>query len=261
MKISVSFYNRTRVLIILLVLTGINYKSKAQTITANAYGSDYRVYVNIKDIPPDYFCETYLNIFLYQNNDQSNPIYTFSPKTSTSTTYGWRMNIDTAIDAKALKFFVGPSNSKGILSLFYWYGKVEDSGPGSGGGCINCFCVHKSYTDPKYITTSVTTSNIKPPKNVYASNDTSDSYIDIKWEKGTDIPNDKVKYYIYRNDTLIGNVTETDTSIRKWTYRDKGLSSGRRCKYTVTTWTDQFQSTTFESVKTSSDSMTLMTPI
>jgi hypothetical protein len=77
------------------------------------------------------------------------------------------------------------------------------------------------------------TVRIKPPNNVKASDSISDSYIEITWEKGTDIPDSLHQYKIYRDTTLIATLAG---DVRK--YIDTKRPSGMKYSYTIETYTE-----------------------
>ncbi|MFT5156856.1 MAG: hypothetical protein ACI83I_001406, partial [Bacteroidia bacterium] len=96
---------------------------------------------------------------------------------------------------------------------------------------------------------SATTRWIKAPTNVQASEESSDSYIDITWDKGTDIPDAMHKYIIYQGTTFIDTVSG---DLR--TYRHTGLDPGQSYTYQVKTFTNSFGSGPHESFNTSGSS-------
>lgn len=93
---------------------------------------------------------------------------------------------------------------------------------------------------------SGSTVAIKAPRNVQASDEAYDSHVLVTWEKGSDIPNEKLYYKIYRNNVLIATVPATEGL----SYRDETASPGQTYTYVVTSFTDAFASGNHESPKT-----------
>ncbi|MBK8806561.1 MAG: hypothetical protein IPO21_07925 [Bacteroidales bacterium] len=118
---------------------------------------------------------------------------------------------------------VGPSYYETFYITVYYSGKES---------YISCATPTSESTNVKLNGGIGTyTSAIKPVASFTASQFKSDSYIDLAWTKGTDIPDDKHQYKIYRNYELIATVSGSTR-----TYRDSGLQPGTTNFYYIETY-------------------------
>ncbi|MCG8701514.1 MAG: fibronectin type III domain-containing protein, partial [Bacteroidales bacterium] len=137
---------------------------------------------------------------------------------------------------------VGPSTRETYYITAYYNGKEKRD------GCAMCadFGVCKPKNCSKHVDTynaiTGSTRSIRPPKNVSASDETYDNKIVITWDKGTDIPDSKHKYKIYRSNVLLATV---DGNVRSYTH--SGLKPGNSGTYYVRTFTNQFSTGDHES--------------
>ncbi|MFT5723267.1 MAG: hypothetical protein ACI9JN_000376 [Bacteroidia bacterium] len=196
-------------------------------VTVNSDSSDYRIIVSTSNLATQYYsCErTGTGIFAYNKTKGGGDLL-------------FKQQISGAPSGSIYEDLTGPSVNKTYYISTAYTGKNHRL---AGIGCKSKetsprFHVSTGYTD--------TTASIKKPKNVTASDEAHDTYIDIEWEKGTDIPDNLHKYKIYRGDTLIKTV---DGDVR--TYRDNGLDPGKTYRYFVTTFTDDFGTGDHESPK------------
>jgi hypothetical protein len=116
----------------------------------------------------------------------------------------------------------------GETRMFYttWHYSGWDA-VGTCSSTIRCTTSRKSATP---MTRS--TAAIKKPRNVQASDNVSDNYIEITWDKGSDIPDANLNYKIYSGTTLLATVGGT---VRY--YKHAGLNPGTNTTYRVTTYT------------------------
>lgn len=114
---------------------------------------------------------------------------------------------------------VGPNNSS---SYQIRYEEWEDC------DWLWCNCVEWVWSN----TITGRTDQIYAPKNVQASDKTSDQRITVTWEKGSAIPDSYLQYYIYRNNSRVAIVSGTS---RSWT--DNNAGSGNSYTYYVRTYT------------------------
>ena len=136
---------------------------------------------------------------------------------------------------------VGPDKPRSYY-VHVGYTGVECTTAAICGACITQHC-GALISDPTMYTGR--TAPIKKPINVQASDNASDNYIDITWEKGSDMPDKWLQYKIYNGTTLLATVDGTDSS-----YRHTGLNPSTTNTYMVTTYTPGFG--VHESVKNSS---------
>ena len=85
---------------------------------------------------------------------------------------------------------------------------------------------------------SVSTSTLKPPKNVHASDSaTADALMNqirLTWDKGTDVPDNIHHYRIYRDGDLSTHIAQiTGTAPREWI--DNDVSPGEKHTYSIVT--------------------------
>jgi hypothetical protein len=194
----------------------------------NSDNSDYQVRVGWTGFDTNRCrCEETRSIKGYANSFRSNTVL-FS-----------QTNIGTSGE---LLYVVGPGYDQAIYVTAHYDGKDRldrCTCTEALGTCEQITC--NKYTDMNAALTA-TTSAIKAPINVTASNGTFDNKVEIRWQKGSDIPNQYLDYKIYRGSTLIATVNGSTTS-----YEDTGMTLGQTHTYYVTSFTDDFRSTTFES--------------
>lgn len=78
------------------------------------------------------------------------------------------------------------------------------------------------------------TAAIRSPNSFSASNKASDSYIDLSWTKGSDIPDANLNYLIYK-DNLYNLVYTAPGTARSW--RDNNVNPGETHTYYIKTYT------------------------
>lgn len=219
--------------------------------------SDYRVTVKFNQLTGGYYeCKnTMLHLYSFKdstynfsnlwlsflNYHSKNDTFLGSTK-FTVTNY----KVDSVFNKGRDTFFnVGPSFPVNFYNMHIYHGSYRAT------PCADCACSQNWENKAFFTKVSTKTGRIRPPKNVYASKDTSDSHIYLKWKKGTNIPDtgygngtflNLVYYKIYRNDTLIATVNGD-----KYWYDDSLLGSGKTYKYRVTTFTDKFGTGNHES--------------
>lgn len=194
----------------------INFASAGHDLSYTFYSNDYTMTVS------------YANG--WSNNCQcSQQTYFTGRKTSFTDANTWfNVNVGTA-SSGSYSTNVGPNVSR--LHYVTWnYTGRECTSPAFCGACFKQNC--NNYT-PFNASSSFTarTASIKKPTNVQAADDISDNYIDISWNKATDIPDNLHGYKIYKNTTLIATLTGDKTSYR---YSE---SPGVTSTYRVTTYT------------------------
>ena len=233
--------------VLLFFVFVFNDRLKAQHwTTCDAQGSDYKIHL------------TFDKLYNKPCQCRNDYIGVFAAKNSFSSTDSWFIHIISS-DSTAGRYdhIVGPGYSTDYY-ITYFYGGRECPHPTTICNTCQVFGTERNCSVKYQVASNIgaTTSSIKKPKNVYATKDTSDTYIDIKWQKGTNIPDtatvsgthgvflDLVYYKIYRNDTLIATLNGD-----KYFYRDAGLAPGRTCKYSVTTFTNKFGTGDHESDK------------
>ncbi len=87
-------------------------------------------------------------------------------------------------------------------------------------------------------TVTAFTSALKAPKNVTASDSTSESalrnQIKITWQKGTDVPENIHHYRIYKDGDFSAHVAQVTGSVRNW--EDVNLGPGEKHTYSIITY-------------------------
>lgn len=212
--------------------------------------SDYRVTVKFNQLTGGYYeCKnTMLHLYSFKDSTYnfSNLWLSFSNYHSKNDTFlgstkftVTNYKVDSVFNKGRDTFFnVGPSFPVNFYNMHIYHGSYRAT------PCADCACSQNWENKAFFTKVSTKTGRIRPPKNVHASKDTSDSHIYLKWKKGTDIPDtgngngsflNLVYYKIYRNDTLIATVNGD-----KYWYDDSLLGSGKTYKYRVTTFTNKF---------------------
>ncbi|MFM9945389.1 MAG: fibronectin type III domain-containing protein [Bacteroidia bacterium] len=212
----------------LLAILAFGYQSKAQHyFSTDPQGTDYKIHISVTGLLTSYCtCGNYDTRFE-------------ASKTSFGNATKWfEYNIGAGSGSTSYDHIVGPSVYAEYYFTLYYTG-WKCSSPAVCGACITASC---ATNVPANGAVGNTSSSIKKPRNVYATNDTSDTYVDIKWLKGTDIPDSRCKYKIYRNTTLIATVNGD-----VYSYRDNGLTPGSNYTYRVTTFTNDFGTGNHES--------------
>lgn len=130
-------------------------------------------------------------------------------------------------------FAVGPGYSENLAALFTMSGWRTWIGTSDGIFCVNticgsneCTCLN-SFGTP---TVAVSTSALKDPVSVTATEGAYDNQVILTWGKGTNFPNNLHDYNIYRDGNLITTVPGTGP----YTYTD-ALPPGSSHDYTIKT--------------------------
>lgn len=121
---------------------------------------------------------------------------------------------------------VGPNIGNSYYFTVYYSGEspvISCLTPKSCGTTVNLNGAIYGYTAP-----------IKSPAAVSATNKVSDSYIDISWTKGSDIPESYLYYQIYK-DNLSTMIAQVPGSTRS--FRDVNVNPGETHVYYVRTYT------------------------
>jgi type IX secretion system substrate protein/fibronectin type III domain protein len=178
--------------------------------------SDYYYTTSWQEFFVDYcYCNTSIIVVAAKNSFQSG--------------LNWWTEINaSAPDSKNI--YVGPGKTEVMYITVYYNGEEPIIFP---------FCnFPQSCATEVDLCCTVTgsTAPIYPPENVIATDGEFDTSVSITWSKGTDIPDNKHKYRIYRDGVLIHTTADGDT----FSYTDSGLEPGSTFNYAVTTYTDQY---------------------
>jgi hypothetical protein len=203
----------------------------AQTVGLNGNGTDYRIRVTYTDLGDRCNCGSSVSMKGYDTGFESGTNLFHQTGLAESGTHSFDLG-------------VGPSYSKTYYITIYWDGKQRND------GCVDCYstplgeCSGKACNKEANAANSIqaSTVGIKAPTSVTASNGTHDNKIVISWQKGSDIPNQYLDYKIYRGSTLIATVDGSTFS-----YEDTDMTIGQSYTYYVTSFTDDFRSTSYES--------------
>ena len=186
--------------------------TNSMTWNALSNGSDYYIYYTWSGATVSCDCDKYLTMNFYNNGAGA----------------GSFKGVPSSYSGSGHKYALGA----------YQTGKFTFNGPYSGHnnviilGCIDG-CSGHWYSNGS-LTRS--TSYIKAPKNVKASENETDTSIVITWEGQTDIPVSYHGYRIYRDNELIYD--KYNSSTKKYT--DTGLKPGETHYYTIETYTNSW---------------------
>ncbi|MGV3589669.1 MAG: T9SS type A sorting domain-containing protein [Adhaeribacter sp.] len=182
-------------------------------------GSDYYLTFdwNHLDVPD---CDNRPLLEIYKNGTNTNNIFYSSS--------------NPVANAGSMQLGIGPSQSGS------WGFRYQEGNPD--GGCLKWvwsgFPRRMSGSDGSTsVLTFASTVAIKNPTNVTASDQTAIGSIEIKWNKGTDIPDSISSYRIYRNGILVHTANGDQRSWKDDTVNPEGSYT-----YTVKTYSSKWGS-------------------
>jgi hypothetical protein len=191
----------------------INFASAGHDHSYNANGSDYNLTFS------------YSNGFTNYCSCSNNSTIITGRKTSHSDVNSWfTLSVAGSTGSGSKVIPCGPSQTRTFYTTWRYSGRKPVI------SCLTDESCGASVNSNSPITAS--TASIKKPTNVQATDEVSDNYIDISWDKGSDIPDASLKYKIYAGTTLIATVAGTNRS-----YRHVNLTPGTTSTYRVTTST------------------------
>lgn len=125
----------------------------------------------------------------------------------------------------------GPGQSMDFDWSFHFTGRRQWTGDGC---TVFATCLADCNCDYTFSGSDVlaSTSALKAPTGVTATDGVYDTKIIISWTKGTNVPDNLHQYRIYRDNVLIATVAGSNTS-----YENTGLTPGSSYNYTVKTYT------------------------
>ncbi|MDA8885998.1 hypothetical protein OAD66_04625 [Bacteroidia bacterium] len=128
--------------------------------------------------------------------------YVYGRKTSHSDSNVWfGLAVGGTAGAGSTNIAFGPSQTRTFYTTWHYSGRKPYI------SCVTDVECKTTVNSNNPVTAS--TAAIKKPTNVQASDDVSDNYIDITWDKATDIPEADHRYKIYQNTTLIATLAGT----------------------------------------------------
>ncbi|MXV51012.1 DUF11 domain-containing protein [Pedobacter sp. HMF7647] len=206
---------------LLLVLSFLAFfsQSKAQNYSYDAGGSDYQGTFSFGDMAK-------------------------YPEDKGSTNWKWGkttgQTVKGGVKSNSLSFSDAVSNDQDnasklvILGPGYsqtWTLSVHKDGDGCTSPAVYGSCVTESKNfDNSSGDISVTTAALKKPLNLTSVINRDVTYIDLAWQKGSNVPDSYIEYGIYRDGTLIGTAVGTAR-----TYRDNSPVTNTTHTYTVKT--------------------------
>ncbi|MEO0338283.1 MAG: thrombospondin type 3 repeat-containing protein [Bacteroidota bacterium] len=184
--------------------------AQGYTYKVSANGSDYQVKA---EFDADKFCQCddSYGMVVWRNN--------FSPSNLMGSTKG-------SGSKRSVTFAVGPSTSNNYILDITVEGKNK---------FLFVDCSVSCKGEGSSTARSVKTAAIKRPTNGSASDDQDD--ITISWKKGTNIPNNRTKYYIYKDG---GEDIYATVNGSTFTYTDENVGPGETHTYLVKTRTDDW---------------------
>ncbi len=185
--------------------------TNAWTWNISSNGSDYYMYFTFNDFP--HWCDCDNEWVVKLRYGSSTKTFTFTSRSHSGTSYS---------------VAVGPSRNL----TYSWTGSMS----GTNNALFNCW-IGCSGTGNSTGSLSRTSSSIKAPTNVKATDEEALHTIHVTWEKGTDIPNGNHGYRIYRDD-LSNLVATVSGSTRSWT--DTQVSPNETHTYYVRTYTNSW---------------------
>lgn len=179
------------------------------------WASDYAIAVNYNELFANYCsCSNRDTRIVGARNSFGSGSHHFDFYISSSTTSGTYQHV------------VGPNSSNTYYITVYYSGESRN---------VSCL-TPQSCSTYQNLNGAIggATAPIKAPSSVTASNKASDSFIDISWNKGSDIPDGYLYYQIYR-DNLNTLIAQVPGSIRS--FRDLNVNPGETHVYYVVTYT------------------------
>jgi hypothetical protein len=215
------FFSLTALLFILPHLATAQRMYPDMGATISSKGSDYDITFDWVDMDrPE--CNINPGIEIYKNGDEVKHIV-YKQKGTYS-------------NNGSLKLVVGPNQGG-------YYGLRYDEGQDCNGCCYQWTWSGFPRADnsgdkgPGYSVLAPYTATvaIKPPTGVTASDQTGFDHIELKWSKGTDIPDSNSFYRIYRGSELIHTANGDQ---RSW--KDASLDPGQTRTYTIRTYASKW---------------------
>ncbi|PCJ67602.1 MAG: hypothetical protein COA58_00255 [Bacteroidetes bacterium] len=198
--------------LVIFTLFSVHFANAGHNYTYSANGSDYTITFS------------YTNGFSSYCNCENHTTYIYGRKTSHTSGAWFYFTVPGGATSGSALDVLGPSGTRTYYTTWHYSGRKK---------VVTCL-TDKSCGTKVSSNNSVTagTASIKPPTNVQASDAVSDNYIDITWDKGSDIPDANLKYKIYTGSTLIATVAGNVRS-----YRHTGITPGTTTTYRVRTTT------------------------
>jgi len=194
--------------------TGHVLKStNAGTWNALSNGSDYYIYFTWTGVTNSCPCHSGINIYFYRSGISSAVASQGSPAANYSGT--------------GVHYSMGPNQTGSFTFKAPYTGHTYLIS--SSFDCI--YSCSGDWHSTGAITRS--TSYIKSPTNVQASDSESDTYIKVTWDKGTDVPNSNHGYKIYRDNMLVDSIY----NVSSYEWYDYDVTPGETHTYKVTTYT------------------------
>ena len=197
------------------LLDAVSRTNREAAVTWNALsnGSDYYIYFTWNGFSRHCPCESSL-IFQFKKNGSNIQKWSGLPTSHSGTSYK-----HPAGPGQTANYSFTAAESGKETFIFACAAGCSASGGGSTGSL------------------SRTTSSIKSPASATASDKEALHYIEVKWSKGTDIPDASHGYKIYR-DNLDNLVATVNGSTRSW--KDMKVSPNETHTYYVRTYTNSW---------------------
>lgn len=198
--------NRTSIFFLFFLLSYLTIDAQTWSYTLSSGGSDY----------------TLKATFSSTGGCQCNDKYIYGVFQNSYLNY--KGGVSGSKSNGSVTFAVGPNSNEKYLLTYKLEGRNQF--------VFDCVasCEYVGNTS-----TRATTSRIKPPKNGSATK--GEDYIEIKWSKGTDIPDKYIKYIIARGteDNVIATLGAGARS-----YKDVNVAPGTTYNYFIYTRTDSW---------------------
>jgi len=192
--------------------SGAPREATAWTWNISSKGSDYYMYFTFNDFP--HWCDCANEWVVKLKYGGSTKTFTFTSRSHSGNSY---------------LVAVGP----GRTLNYSWTGEMS----GTNNAVFNCW-VGCSGSGNSTSTLSRTSSSIKAPTNVVATDREALHTVKVSWGKGTDIPNENHGYQIYRDDLNSPPVATVNGFTRSWT--DTKVNPNETHTYYVRTYTNSW---------------------